>query len=131
VLFVRPAQSIVWEAYSPNYQNTIKIPRIVYAVLLVSVAGLNVCVAGAPKVIIDTDYNTIGDDGQVGAMASQLYGQGVIDLLGFTIVSGNQWRDQEVVDCLKAVERMGVEHRVKVYVGSQYPLVHDYKAYLY
>jgi inosine-uridine nucleoside N-ribohydrolase len=108
-----------------------KIPRIVYAVLLVSVAGLSVCMAGAPKVIIDTDYNTIGDDGQVGAMASQLYGQGVIDLLGFTIVSGNQWRDQEVVDCLKAVERMGVEHRVKVYAGSQYPLVHDYKAYLY
>ena len=63
VLFVRPAQSIEWEAYSPNYQNTMKIPRIVYAVLLVSVAGLNVCVAGAPKLIIDTDYNTIGDDG--------------------------------------------------------------------
>jgi purine nucleosidase len=41
-------------------------------------------------------------------MASQLFAQGTIDLLGFTIPSGNQWRDQEVSDCLKAVERMGI-----------------------
>jgi purine nucleosidase len=85
----------------------------------------------ATEIIIDTDFNTIGDDGQVGAMAAQLDAQGVIDLLGFTIPSGNQWRDQEVSDCLKTVERMGIENRVKVYVGSQYPLLHDYQAYLY
>jgi inosine-uridine nucleoside N-ribohydrolase len=87
--------------------------------------------AGPPKVIIDTDFNTIGDDGQVLIMASQLFAEGTIDLLGFTIASGNQWRDQEVSDCLKAVERMGIENRVKVYVGSQYPILHDYKDYLY
>jgi purine nucleosidase len=84
-----------------------------------------------PKVIIDTDFNTMSDDGQVGVMAAQLYAQGVIDLLGFTIPSGNQWRDQGVSDCLKAVERLGIEHRVKVYVGAQYPLLHDYSAYQY
>jgi purine nucleosidase len=49
-----------------------------------------------PKVIIDTDFNTIFDDGQVAVMAAQLYSKGAIDLLGFTIASGNQWRDQEV-----------------------------------
>src|SRR5271165_781389 len=87
--------------------------------------------ADPAKVIIDTDFNTIGDDGQVAVMAAQLYAQGVIDLLGFTIPSGNQWRDQGVSDCLKAVERLGIEHRVRVYVGSQYPLLHDYKSYLY
>jgi inosine-uridine nucleoside N-ribohydrolase len=96
-----------------------------------SLIGSVACLASAPKVIIDTDFNTIGDDGQVLVMASQLYAQGVIDLLGFTIASGNQWRDQEVSDCLKAVERMGIENRVKVYVGSQYPILHDYKDYLY
>src|SRR5271165_3416672 len=84
-----------------------------------------------PKVIIDTDFNTIFDDGQVAAMAAQLYSRGVINLLGITIASGNQWRDQEVSDCLKAVERLGIEDRVKVYVGSQYPLLHDYNSYLY
>jgi hypothetical protein len=31
-------------------------------------------------------------DGQVAVMAAQLYSQGVIDLLGFTIPTGNQWR---------------------------------------
>jgi predicted regulator of Ras-like GTPase activity (Roadblock/LC7/MglB family) len=41
-----------------------------------------ICVAGSPlagppEAIIDTDFNTIGDDGQVGAMAAQLYAQGV------------------------------------------------------
>jgi inosine-uridine nucleoside N-ribohydrolase len=87
--------------------------------------------APPPKVIIDTDFNTMSDDGQVGVMAAQLYAQGVIDLLGFTIPSGNQWRDQGVSDCLKAVERLGIEHRVKVYVGAQYPLLHDYNSYLY
>ena len=87
--------------------------------------------ASPPKVIIDTDFNTMSDDGQVGVMAGQLFAQGVIDLLGFTIPSGNQWRDQGVSDCLKAVERLGIEHRVKVYVGAQYPLLHDYNSYLY
>ena len=87
--------------------------------------------ADAPKVIIDTDFNTIGDDGQVAVMAAQLYSQGVINLLGFTVASGNEWRDQEVAECLKAVERLGIEDRVKVYVGSQYPLLHDYNSYLY
>ncbi len=88
-------------------------------------------IAAPPKVIIDTDFNTIGDDGQVAVMAAQLYAQGTIDLLGFTVASGNEWRDQEVAECLKAVERLGIENRVKVYVGSQYPILHDYKSFLY
>ena len=96
-----------------------------------SLMGSITCLASPPKVIIDTDFNTISDDGQVAVMAAQLFAQGTIDLLGFTIASGNQWRDQEVSDCLKAVERLGIENRVKVYVGSQYPILHDYKDYLY
>src|ERR1700739_1290697 len=98
-----------------------RVPRIgVFAFSFL--VGVATCLAGPPKVIIDTDFNTISDDGQVAVMAAQLYAQGVIDLLGFTIPSGNQWRDQEVSDCLKAVERLGIEHLVKVHVGSQYPL---------
>jgi inosine-uridine nucleoside N-ribohydrolase len=62
-------------------------------------------------------------------MAAQLYARGAIDLLGFTIVSGTQWRDQAVSDCLKAVERLGIEHKVRVYVGAQFPLLHDYNSY--
>jgi purine nucleosidase len=101
------------------------------ALLTIFLSATACFAAPPPKVIIDTDYNTISDDGQVGIMASQLYAQGAIDFLGFTIPTGNQWRDQEVSDCLKAVERLGVEHRVRIHPGSQYPLVHDYKDYLY
>jgi purine nucleosidase len=106
-----------------------RVPRIgVFAFSFL--VGVAACLASPPKVIIDTDFNTISDDGQVAVMAAQLYAEGTIDLLGFTIASGNQWRDQEVSDCLKAVERLGIERLVGVYVGSQYPILHDYKDYL-
>ncbi|MBV9673783.1 MAG: nucleoside hydrolase [Verrucomicrobia bacterium] len=108
-----------------------KLAPILSSVLFSLTFGTFSSLADPPKVIIDTDFNTIGDDGQVAVMAAQLFAQGKIDLLGFTIPSGNQWRDQEVADCLKAVERLGIERRVRVYVGAQYPLLHDYKAYLY
>jgi hypothetical protein len=81
-----------------------RVPRIIVN-LLFSLICIATSSASPPKVIIDTDFNTIGDDGQVAVMAAQLYAQGAIDLLGFTIVSGNQWRDQAVSDCLKAVMR--------------------------
>ena len=98
-----------------------KIPSIICAAFLclLSNIGSSTMAADPPKVIIDTDFNTIGDDGQVAVMAAQLYAEGSIDLLGFTIASGNEWRDQEVAECLKAVERLGIEDRVQVYVGSQ------------
>jgi len=83
-----------------------------------------------PKVIIDTDFNTIGDDGQVAAMAAQLHARGAIEWLGLTVASGNQWLNQGVSDALKAVERLGFENRVKVYAGAPFPLLHDYKSYL-
>jgi inosine-uridine nucleoside N-ribohydrolase len=128
-----------WGHISPGHndgKHTMILRKITTAaVLLVSLLGSSFGGSGhsapPPKVIIDTDFNTMSDDGQVGVMAAQLYAQGVIDLLGFTIPSGNQWRDQGVSDCLKAVERLGIEHRVKVYAGAQYPLLHDYNSYLY
>ena len=91
--------------------NRMKHPPILRSILFCLSFGVLSCFADPPKVIIDTDFNTIGDDGQVAVMAAQLYAQGTIDLLGFTIPSGNQWRDQEVSDCLKAVERLGIENQ--------------------
>src|SRR2546423_14330488 len=87
--------------------------------------------AAQEKVILDSDYTTIGDDGQVGVMAMQLHAEGVINLLGITVVAGNQWLPQEVSDALKAVERMGLADKVGVYAGARYPLVHDYKTMAY
>jgi purine nucleosidase len=78
------------------------------------------------KVIIDTDFTSAGDDGQVGVMAAQLHAAGAIQLLGITIVAGNEWLPQEVADALRAVERLGIAEGVGVYAGARYPLVHDY-----
>ncbi len=83
-----------------------------------------------PKVILDTDFNTISDDGQALAMLAQLDAAGTLDLLGITVATGNAWLEQETSDALKAVERLGIEHTVGVYVGAKYPLLHDYAAYL-
>ena len=79
----------------------------------------------APKIIIDSDFNTMGDDGQLFAMTTQLMGQGKVNLLGLTVVTGNDWLLQEEADALKAVERMGVQNTVGVYGGADYPLQYD------
>src|SRR2546421_7916947 len=99
--------------------------------LLLGVMLWAVPAAAQQKVILDSDYTTIGDDGQVGVMAMQLHAEGVINLLGITVVAGNQWLPQEVSDALKAVERMGLADKVGVYAGARYPLVHDYKTMTY
>jgi inosine-uridine nucleoside N-ribohydrolase len=111
----------------PRVNNLI----IVAFAILLSCSLVSAQPAHAPKVIIDTDFNTIFDDGQAVVMAAQLHSQGVINLLGLTVASGNEWRDQEVAETLKAVERLGIEKSVPVYVGSQYPLLHDFKSFLF
>ncbi len=60
-------------------------------------------------------------------MAAQLHAARVIELLGITVVAGNEWLPQEVAEALKAVERLGIADDVGVYAGARYPLVHDYK----
>src|SRR6266851_1764749 len=56
----------------------------------------------AERIILDTDFTTIGDDGQAFVML-----------------------EQEVADALRAVERMGLADAVGVYAGAPLPLLHD------
>lgn len=81
-----------------------------------------------PKIIIDSDFGTLNDDGQLLAIAAQLQARGQLEILGLTIVSGNQWLRQEAADALKAVERLGIEQQVGVYAGANYALSHDLAA---
>jgi len=78
------------------------------------------------KIIIDSDYNTMSDDGQAGVMAAQLQAQGLVKVLGITVVSGNKWLRQGVAEALKSVERLGVDKQIPVYAGENYALNHDY-----
>lgn len=81
---------------------------------------------GPAKIIIDSDYNTMSDDGQLGVMAAQLQAEGRLQVLGITVVSGNKWLDQGVVEALKSVERLGMGQRIPVYAGENYALSHDW-----
>ena len=81
---------------------------------------------GAPKIIIDSDYNTMSDDGQLGAMAVQLQAAGKVQVMGISMVSGNQWLKQGVADALMSVERLGVGQRIGIYAGANLALDHSY-----
>jgi purine nucleosidase len=78
-----------------------------------------------PKLIIDSDFGTLNDDGQLLVIAAQLQARGQIEVLGLTLVSGNKWLRQEAVEALKAVERLGIERQLGVYAGANYALSHD------
>ena len=81
--------------------------------------------AAVPKIIIDSDYNTMSDDGQLGVMAAQLQAAGKLQVMGISVVSGNQWLKQGVADALKSVERLGVGDKIPVYIGANNALNHD------
>jgi inosine-uridine nucleoside N-ribohydrolase len=97
-------------------------------IAIAAIAGMfwAVPAGAAEKIILDTDFTTIGDDGKVAVMAAQLHAAHTIELLGITVVAGNGWLNQEVSDALRAVERLGLADSVGVYAGARYPLVHDY-----
>jgi inosine-uridine nucleoside N-ribohydrolase len=99
--------------------------RALLLALAMSFGGATSVIA-QEKVIFDTDFTTAGDDGQALVMAAQLHAARVIELLGVTIVAGNDWLPQEVAEALRAVERLGIADDVGVYAGARYPLVHDY-----
>jgi purine nucleosidase len=100
---------------------------LVYALALAGASLAAVAADQPKKIIIDTDFNVMSDDGQLGVMAAQLQAEGVVKIMGITVVSGNQWLKQGVADALKAVERMGIADQVGVYAGANHPLTHDYK----
>jgi purine nucleosidase len=71
------------------------------------------------KVVVDTDLGFASDD----AMAVLVLLQSEsVELLGVTVVTGNQWRDQEVANALRLLELAG-RTDVPVYPGAENPLV--------
>jgi purine nucleosidase len=107
-------------------------PRIFKALICAAALALAGCGGGdngrpsAHKIIIDSDYNTMSDDGQLGVMAAQLQARGQVEVLGITVVSGNQWLRQGVADALKSVERLGMGTKIGVYAGENLALSHDW-----
>lgn len=110
---------------------TVRSPWALAIAALLCSALATTCRAGSeaaapPKVVIDTDYSTMGDDGQLGVMAAQLHAQGKIKVMGISVVSGNQWLKQGVADALKSVERLGLGGQIGVYAGANVALSHPW-----
>jgi inosine-uridine nucleoside N-ribohydrolase len=102
---------------------------IVAASLVALCGGQHSMAASLPtKIIIDSDFGTLNDDGQLLAIAAQLQARGRVEILGLTLVSGNKWLRQETAEALKSVERLGIAQQVGVYAGANYPLSHDLDA---
>lgn len=102
---------------------------VLFVFFTMSLIGISLNAHAATKVIFDSDFTLDGDDGHALIMAAQLHKQKKIELLGVTVVTGNNWLPQEVAEALKAIERLGLEDEVGIYAGALYPLVHDPKSF--
>jgi len=73
------------------------------------------------KVIIDQDCS--GPGGSNLQTLAVMIQSPQVDVLGITVVSGNQWRDEEVAHALRFLEVMG-RTDIPVVPGAVFPLVH-------
>src|SRR5580704_2127855 len=74
------------------------------------------------KIIIDQDARGPATTDQQSMLA--LLNSPDVDALGITIVSGDQWRDEEVAHTLRMLELTG-HTDVKVYPGAVFPLINS------
>lgn len=81
---------------------------------------------GAPCLVI-ADQDARGPGGDDMAALLVLLQSPKVELLGITIVTGDDWRDVEVAHTLRLLELMG-RTDVKVYPGAAFPLVRTQKA---
>ncbi|MCP5382808.1 MAG: nucleoside hydrolase [Kordiimonadaceae bacterium] len=81
------------------------------------------------KIIVDVDLHHFTDDHEALIMLTNLHKQKKLQLMGVTLVAGNQWIDQIENDTLKAVERLGMADELPVFKGADRPLLHDPKRF--
>ncbi len=97
-------------------------PRIIS--LLAAVVLASVCAQGQTrrKVILDQDARGPATTDQQSLL--MVLQSPEIETLGITIVSGDQWRDEEVEHTLRMLELTG-HTGVKVYPGAVFPLINS------
>lgn len=95
--------------------------RIYTVVLLLTMA--TICThAQMRKVIIDQDARGPATTDQQSMLL--LLQSPKVETLGITVVSGDQWRDEEVAHTLRMLELTG-HSNVKVYPGAVFPLINS------
>jgi purine nucleosidase len=97
------------------------IPRFVVLIFFLLMANSPAFAQQRRKVIIDQDCS--GPGGSNMQTLLTLIQSPVVDVLGITVVSGNQWRDEEVARTLRLLELIG-RTDIPVVPGAVFPLVH-------
>jgi len=96
--------------------------RLVFLLTLFSLLSQSLCAQTRRKVILDQDgRGPATTDQQSMLMVLQAPS---VDVLGITIVSGDQWRDEEVAHTLRMLELTG-HSDIKVYPGAVFPLINS------
>jgi len=92
------------------------------SLLLLFVLGAVVCPAQKRLVLIDQDGSGPGGSNQMAMLA--LLQSPHVKVLGITVVTGNQWRDEETEHTLRMLELTG-HAGVPVAMGAVFPLVRN------
>ena len=94
--------------------------RFLYLLLLVALSAPAFCAGERRKVIIDQD--AAGPGGTVQQAILLLIQSPQTEVLGITVVTGDQWRDEEVAHTLRTLEIIG-RTDIPVVPGAEYPLL--------
>jgi purine nucleosidase len=95
--------------------------NLILALLLLLFAIIPASAQERRKIIIDQDCS--GPGGSNMQTLLTLIQSPKVDVLGITVVSGNQWRDEEVARTLRLLELIG-RTDIPVVPGAVFPLVH-------
>ena len=105
----------------PGHQYALDVRRLLSLLLLTA------CLASAQprrKVIIDEDCSGPGGSNMQALLVMIQSPQ--VEVLGITVVSGNQWRDEEVAHTLRLLEIIG-RTDIPVIPGAVFPLVRTHE----
>jgi len=98
--------------------------KLCFAIVFLLIANSVARAQERRKVIIDQDCS--GPGGSNMQTLLTLIQSPRVEVLGITVVSGNQWRDEEVAHALRLLELIG-RTDIPVVPGAVYPLVHRRK----
>jgi purine nucleosidase len=117
---LRTAYAIPFQTFSTqSFMRNLKILRIATLLALI-ILITHTCFAQRRKIIINEDAS--GPGGSNIQTIALLIQSPQVDVLGITIVSGDQWRDEEVAHTLRLLEVMG-RTDIPVVPGAEFPLV--------
>jgi hypothetical protein len=100
----------------------VRVRRRIYIVVFLGIVASICAHAQTRKVIIDQDARGPATTDQQSMLL--LLQSPDVETLGITVVSGDQWRDEEVAHTLRMLELTG-HSNVKVYPGAVFPLINS------